>query len=97
MKLVKSFNSFSKVFYPIHTQILFEGITTVQKPNRVLARKGSKIVSGLTSGERGTLVTLGFAVSAFGNSIPPIFLFPRKKFFVSRHKFMFFLENNISY
>ena len=34
------------------------GITTVQKPNRVVARKGVKQVGRVTSFERGTLVTL---------------------------------------
>ena len=31
----------------------------------------------MTSGERGTLVTLAIAVSAGGNSILPFFVFPR--------------------
>nr|CAH7729490.1 unnamed protein product [Callosobruchus chinensis] len=46
------------------------GVTTVQKPDRVVARRGTKQVGALTSGERGTLVTLAFAANALGNSIP---------------------------
>ncbi|XP_065658788.1 uncharacterized protein LOC136083316 [Hydra vulgaris] len=57
------------------------GITTVQKPNKVIARKGIKQIGALTSQERGTLVTMVLAVNACGNSVPPMFLFPRKKFF----------------
>jgi transposase len=56
------------------------GITTVQKPLKVIARKGSKQVGSLTSGERGQLVTMELAVSASGNSIPPMFVFPRVNF-----------------
>lgn len=37
------------------------GVTTVQKPNKIVGRKGVKQVGGLTSGERGTLVTVCFA------------------------------------
>ena len=56
------------------------GVTTVQKPDRLVARRGFKQVGSLTSGERGTLVTLACAVSATGNSIPPYFIFPRVHF-----------------
>ncbi|XP_026196656.1 uncharacterized protein LOC113169825 [Anabas testudineus] len=57
------------------------GVTTVHKPNKVVARKGYKQVGSLTSAERGTLVTVSCAVSATGNSIPPFFIFPRVNFF----------------
>ena len=56
------------------------GITTVQKPNKIIAEKGIKQVSAMTSGERGQLVTLAVGVSASGNSVPPIFIFPRVNF-----------------
>lgn len=56
------------------------GVTTVQKPDRVVARKGSRQVGALTSGERGTLVTSAMAVNALGNSIPPLFIFPRQRY-----------------
>jgi len=54
------------------------GITTVQKPSKVVARKGQKSVSKATSAERGQLVTVICAMSAAGNYIPPMFIFPRK-------------------
>ena len=56
------------------------GITTVQKPTNVVARRGSKQVGAMTFGERGTLVTIACAVQALGNSIPPFFVFPRKRY-----------------
>ncbi|KAL0166873.1 hypothetical protein M9458_038717, partial [Cirrhinus mrigala] len=56
------------------------GVTTVHKPDKVLARRGFKQVGSLTSAERGTLVTLACAVSAIGNSLPPYFIFPRVHF-----------------
>lgn len=56
------------------------GVTTVQKPNRVVARRGTRQVGALTSAERGALVTLAFAVNALGNVIPPFFVFPRVRF-----------------
>lgn len=56
------------------------GVTTVQKPNKVVARKGLKQVGAITSAERGTLITLAAAVSGVGNSIPPFFVFPRVHF-----------------
>ncbi|XP_004206812.2 uncharacterized protein LOC101235674 [Hydra vulgaris] len=56
------------------------GLTTVQKPVRVLAGKGSKQVGRIISAERGTLVTVYCASNAIGNSIPSLFVFPRVKF-----------------
>ena len=56
------------------------GVTTVQKPDRVVARRGTKQVGALTSAERGTLVTLAFAANALGNVIPPMFVFPRTRY-----------------
>ncbi|XP_041634749.1 uncharacterized protein zgc:113274 [Cheilinus undulatus] len=52
------------------------GITTVHKPNKMVARRGYKQVRSLTSTETGTLVTFTCAISATGNSIPPFFIFP---------------------
>ncbi|XP_065645632.1 uncharacterized protein LOC136076096 [Hydra vulgaris] len=56
------------------------GLTTVQKPVKVLAGRGSKQVGRITSAEQGTLVTACYASNAIGNSIPPLFIFPRVKF-----------------
>ena len=56
------------------------GCTTVQKPNKVIAAKGTKQVGTLVSAERGQLVTVCCAVNALGNSVPPMFIFPRVHF-----------------
>ena len=56
------------------------GVTTVQAPSRVVARRGLKQVGAMTSGERGTLVSVAYAVQALGNSIPPFFVFPRQNY-----------------
>jgi hypothetical protein len=54
--------------------------TTVQKSAKVIAEKGIKQVSKITSGERGTLVTTCVIISASGNSLPPAMVFPRVHF-----------------
>lgn len=56
------------------------GTTTVQKPVKIVAREGTKQIGKITSAERGTLVTLMVAVSATGNTVPPLFVFPRVKY-----------------
>ena len=56
------------------------GITTVQTPDHIVARKVFKQFGCVTSTERGSLVTVAVAVSASGNSIPSFFIFPCVKF-----------------
>ena len=56
------------------------GISTVHVPPKILAPKGKKQIGGMTSAERGTNVTMIAAVNATGNSIPPLFVFPRVNF-----------------
>ena len=51
------------------------GVTTVQKPDHVITRLGSKQVGAMTSTERGKLVTIACAIQALGNSIPLIWCF----------------------
>ena len=54
------------------------GTGSVQKPCKVIAQKAENRVRGMTSAERGTNVTMVYGVNAIGNSIHPMFLFPRK-------------------
>lgn len=56
------------------------GITTVQKPDRIVTMKGTRRVGAITSAERGVLVTVAMAVNALGNAIPPFFVFPRIRY-----------------
>ena len=53
------------------------GLTTVQKPGRIIAEKELKQVSKMTSAERGTLITICAAINAIGNAVPPFLIFPR--------------------
>ncbi|KAJ8933909.1 hypothetical protein NQ314_013710 [Rhamnusium bicolor] len=51
------------------------------KRNTTLSIRSPEATIGrVTSAERGTLVTLAFAVSATGNSVPPYLIFPRVHF-----------------
>lgn len=56
------------------------GVPTVMKPGKIIAAKGKHNVGSVTSGERGTNVTIIGAASASGNTVPVMFIFPRKKF-----------------
>lgn len=53
------------------------GISTVQKPRKIIAEKGRKQVGRITSLERGRNITMLACVSALGTFIPPFFVYPR--------------------
>ncbi|XP_004209804.2 uncharacterized protein LOC101239360 [Hydra vulgaris] len=55
-------------------------VSTVVKPNKIAAAKGKINVGAMASGERGTNVTTVTAVSASGNTVPPMLVFPRKNY-----------------
>ena len=50
------------------------------RPTKIVAAKGKHNNGAIMSGERGTNVTVATAVSASGNSVPPMFVFPRKNY-----------------
>jgi len=54
------------------------GVTTVQKPKKIVTAKGVKQVGAITSAERGELVTVALSVSADGKMIPPMFIFQER-------------------
>lgn len=56
------------------------GVTTVMQAPKVIARAGAKQVGQAVSAERGELVTLCAIVNAVGNAVPPVYIFPRKRF-----------------
>ena len=56
------------------------GVSTVQKPNKVVALKGVKQAGSITSSERGQMITISSAGNTTGNFVPPMLVFPRKKF-----------------
>lgn len=55
------------------------GIPTVVQAPSVVAKKGSKQVGQAVSTERGSMITMCAIVSAAGNTIPPVFIFPRAR------------------
>ncbi|CAH1974021.1 unnamed protein product [Acanthoscelides obtectus] len=55
------------------------GISTVQKPGKILGPKGIKQVGAATSWERGKNITVSCIMSAAGEYIPPMFIFPRQR------------------
>ncbi|XP_031328883.1 uncharacterized protein LOC116159925 [Photinus pyralis] len=56
------------------------GLSTVpNKLPKVLTTKGKKLVSKVSSGERGQLITAVCCVSASGIYVPPALIFPRKR------------------
>lgn len=54
------------------------GVSTVLKPNKIVAKKGVKQVGSVTSAERGEQVTVAAAISAQGTFIPPMIIFHEK-------------------
>lgn len=56
------------------------GISTVLSTPKIFAEKSQKQVGQIVSAERGELVTFGGIISASGNTIPPLFIFPRVHF-----------------
>ena len=80
--MLRSFSIFDIIAkYKLSPQAIWNmdetGVTTVQRPDKIVATKGRKQVGAITSQERGQLVTVTCAVSALDNSIPPFFVFPR--------------------
>lgn len=55
------------------------GITTVQRPNKIYAKKGQKRVGFLTSWEKGKTTTVMCSFSASGIYVPPMFIYARKR------------------
>ena len=51
----------------------------MHKPGEVISEVGRKHVYSLTSGEKGRTHTVVVCVSASGNAIPPLMIYPRKK------------------
>lgn len=54
-------------------------VTVVHKPGKVVAELGRRNVYSITSGEKGKTHTVLSCVSASGNVLPPMMIYPRKK------------------
>ncbi|KAF2882706.1 hypothetical protein ILUMI_23439 [Ignelater luminosus] len=70
-----SFGDGSRIFNVDET-----GLTTVQSPKKVIAQKGCKQVSSVTSAARGQLATAYNIICARGHALPPAMVFPRVHF-----------------
>jgi len=55
------------------------GVSTVQRPAKIVATKGIRTVGKMTSGERSTTVTVICAFSAAGSYLPPMFIYSWKR------------------
>lgn len=55
------------------------GINSVHRPDKILAKKGLKQVGAATSWERGKNITICCCVSATGQYIPPMIIYPRQR------------------
>ena len=53
------------------------GYSICHKPSKIIAQKGKRGVGALTSAENGKTITAVCCVSALGNYIPPMIIFPR--------------------
>lgn len=56
------------------------GISTVLQAPNVVAKLGARQVGQTVSGERGSMITMCMTINAVGNTVPPVFIFPRAKF-----------------
>lgn len=68
-------------FSPINIYNMDEtGLSTVQRPQKIIAMKGRRQVGAITSGERGVNTTCICCMSAAGRYIPPMLIFKRVRF-----------------
>ena len=70
--------------YKFHPTPIFAGdetgVTTVTDLPKIIAPSGTKQVISAAAAERGQLVMITAAASAAGHAIPPMYIFPRKKY-----------------
>lgn len=82
-KVDQFFSNLQKVFerFKFPPERIFNldetGVTTVMKTVKVVSKTGKKQVSQAASAERGELVTFIGIISASGQSLPPVYVFPR--------------------
>lgn len=56
-------------------------VTIIHKSDKVVARHRFKQIGSITSGERGTLITVACVISVIGDTTPPFFVFPHVHFY----------------
>ncbi|XP_050302775.1 uncharacterized protein LOC126740691 [Anthonomus grandis grandis] len=65
-------------FYRIYN-VDESALSTVQRPQKIMATKGRKQVGAITSAERGAHTSVVCAMNPIGNFVPPALIFSRKK------------------
>ena len=73
--LLAEYNFFPNEIYNVNET----GVRTTHKTAKIIDLKGKKQVNGITSAERGELVTIVCGANALDNVIPPMFIYPRKR------------------
>lgn len=67
--------------YPVTPDRIYNidetGVSTVVDPPNVVAQKGVRQVGQNVSAERGQMITACMTINAVGQSLPPVFIFPR--------------------
>lgn len=67
--------------FPVSSDCIFNvdetGVSTLLDPPNVVAQKGTKQVGQCVSAERGPMITIVMTVSATGQVVSPVFIFPR--------------------
>ena len=63
-----------------HWNLNETGVSTVVKPGKILAENGVKQLGRISSAERGVTVTMCCCINAIGNSLQPVYIFPRVHF-----------------
>ncbi|KAL1377512.1 hypothetical protein pipiens_016215 [Culex pipiens pipiens] len=69
-------NIFAEHFYPPDKFYNMDEFGVLTKANRVVAERGQDQVGGMVSAEKGVTTTVVFAMSAAGDFVPPMFIFP---------------------
>lgn len=79
--LLKNVNKFFSVYMEVLSRGNFPpskiynidetGISTIHMPPKILGLKGQKQLGAMTSGERGSNITM---INAMGNTVPPLFV-----------------------
>ena len=76
-KIMEQYKFFPENIYNIDKS----GLSTVQKkPQKILATIGRKQIGTLSSAECGQQLTVVCCMNAIGTFVPPVFIFPRKRF-----------------
>jgi hypothetical protein len=55
------------------------GVSIIVQPPNSVAEIGTKEVGQTVSGEKGSMITVCMIINYVGNTVPPVFIFPRAR------------------